>query len=99
MDSESLNLAQVAQLTAPAPESVQAVTGWLQDNGLVPDTVSPSGDMLTVHMSLDKANLMLNANYSAYVHTATNTTIWRTLSYSVPAHVDEHLSFIYPTTQ
>ncbi len=90
---------QVAQLSAPAPESVKTVLGWLQDHGLTPDAVSPSGNMLTVRMSLEKANSVLNANYSAYVHTATNTTIWRTLSYSVPAHIDEHLSFMYPTTQ
>ncbi|KAL1941499.1 hypothetical protein VTO73DRAFT_6938 [Trametes versicolor] len=89
----------VAYLAAPATEAIQAVTGWLQSHGLAPDTVSPSGDMLTVHMSLDKANSVLNANYSAYVHTATNTKMWRTLSYSVPAHIDRHLSFIYPTTQ
>lgn len=77
---------------------MRAVTGWLQDHGLASDAVSTSGNMLTVRMSLEKANSVLNANYSAFVHTATNTTIWRTLSYSVPAHIDEHVYFIYPTT-
>ncbi|EIW55947.1 subtilisin-like protein [Trametes versicolor FP-101664 SS1] len=96
---QHLSKSQVAQLAAPAPESMAAVTGWLQDHGLTPDAVSSSGDMLTVRMSLEKANSVLNANYSAFVHTATNTTMWRTLSYSVPAHLDEHLSFVYPTTQ
>lgn len=90
---------QAAHLTAPAPESLATVTGWLQDHGLTPDAVSPSGDMLMVRMSLEKANSVLNANYTAFAHTATNTTLWRTLAYSVPAHIDEHLSFVYPTTQ
>ncbi|KAL1941498.1 hypothetical protein VTO73DRAFT_6937 [Trametes versicolor] len=96
---QHLSKSQVAQVAAPAPESMAAVTGWLQSHGLTPDAVSSSGDMLTVRMSLEKANSVLNANYSAFVHTATNTTMWRTLSYSVPAHLDEHLSFVYPTTQ
>lgn len=78
---------------------MRAVTGWLQDLGLAPDADATSVNVLTVRMSLEKANSVLNANYSAFLHTATNTTIWRTLSYSVPAHIDEHLSFIYPTTQ
>ncbi|EIW55937.1 subtilisin-like protein [Trametes versicolor FP-101664 SS1] len=94
-----LSKSQAAHLTAPAPESLAVVTGWLQDHGLTPDTVSSSGDMLTVRMSLEEANSILNADYSAFVHTASNTTLWRTLAYSVPAHIDEHLSFVYPTTQ
>lgn len=73
--------------------------GWLQDHGLAPDSVSPSGDMFTVRMPLEEANSVLNTNYSAFVHTATNTTMWRTLAYSIPADIDEHLSFVYPTTQ
>lgn len=72
---------------------------WLQDHGLNPDTISPSGDMLAVRMSLQKANSVLNANYSAYVREETNTTIWRTPFYSVPPNIEKHLPFIYPTTQ
>ncbi|KAL1938894.1 hypothetical protein VTO73DRAFT_11274 [Trametes versicolor] len=96
---QHLSKSQAAHLAAPAPESMRAVTVWLQDHGLAPDADATSGNVLTVRMSLEKANSVLNANYSAFVHTSTNTTIWRTLSYSVPAHIDEHLSFIYPTTQ
>ncbi|EIW55941.1 subtilisin-like protein [Trametes versicolor FP-101664 SS1] len=94
-----LSKSEATQLVAPAPESMEAIIGWLQDHGLTPDAISHSGDVATVRMPLEKANTVLNASYSPYVHEATNTTVWRTLTYSVPAHVEEHLSFVYPTTQ
>lgn len=78
---------------------MEGIIGWLQDYGLTPDAISHSGDMVTVRMPLEKANTVLNASYSPYVHEATNTMMWRTLTYSVPAHIEEHLSFVYPTTQ
>ncbi|KAL1949190.1 hypothetical protein VTO73DRAFT_10996 [Trametes versicolor] len=94
-----LSKAEVEQLVAPTPEGMQAVTNWLNENNVTSTGQSPSGDMLQIQVPFDKANELLNANFTAYVHEPTNTTVWRTLSYSVPPDVAQHLSFIYPTTQ
>ncbi len=92
-------LLQVEQFVSPTPEAVQAVTNWLSQKNVTATRQSPSGDMLQIQVPFDKADELLNANFTAYVHAPTNTTVWRTLSYSVPADVAQHLSFIYPTTQ
>ncbi len=55
--------------------------------------------MLRVHIPVQKANALLNANYTQYLHKNSNTSILATLSYSVPPDVKEHVSFIYPTDQ
>ncbi len=55
--------------------------------------------MLRAHIPVHQANVLLNANYTQYLHKDSNTSILATLSYSVPPDVKEHLSFIYPTDQ
>ena len=64
-----------------------------------PKSASASGDMLTLELSVEQANTLLNATFKSYVHDATNTTMVRTLAYSLPESVHDHVSFIYPTTQ
>ena len=54
---------------------------------------------MQVEMPVGQANEMLGANYSTYVHDATNTAMLRTLSYSLPERLHDHIAFIYPTTQ
>ena len=55
--------------------------------------------MVTIQLSAAKANSLLNANFTTYVHEASNTTMVRTLAYSLPDDVSNHVAFIYPTTQ
>ena len=87
------------QLVAPKQETVDAIATWLDSHGLAYTALSPSGDMLSIDLSPDQANALLNANYSVYTHTASGTNMLRTLSYSLPADLSPHVSFIYPTTQ
>ncbi|KAI0654546.1 subtilisin-like protein [Cubamyces menziesii] len=90
---------QVDQLVAPQPESVQAVTSWLNKNGISPEVYSSAGDLLRFQLPVDQANKLLNANFTGYVHEKTNTTMVRTLAYSLPADVSEHVAFVYPANQ
>ncbi|CDO70468.1 hypothetical protein BN946_scf184569.g11 [Trametes cinnabarina] len=96
---QHLSKAEVDQLVAPPAESVQTVTSWLKNNGIDAEAYSSAGDMLRIQISPAQANTLFNANFSTYVHEKTNTTMVRTLSYSLPADVNEHLAFVYPTTQ
>ena len=41
---------------------------------------------------------MLDADFKQYSHTDTNTSIIRTLSYSIPANLKGHLEFVHPAT-
>lgn len=75
------------------------MTDWLSKNGITPDSTSASGDMLTIKVPVEKANALLNANFTTYTHEASNTTVVRTLTYSLPADVQEHVAFVYPASQ
>lgn len=60
---------------------------------------SPSGDLLRADIPVELANTLLSADYTQFLHTASDTQAIRTLSYTIPPTVQEHLSFIYPTSQ
>ncbi|KAI0760219.1 peptidase S8/S53 domain-containing protein [Fomes fomentarius] len=94
-----LSKSEVEQLVAPKSESLQAVNDWLSKNGIQPASTSPAGDLITIQIPPQKANALLNANFTGYVHEQSNSTMVRTLAYSLPAGVSDHIAFVYPTTQ
>ncbi len=68
-------------------------------HGLSPETVSPSGNMLRVNMSVKQANELLDADYATFKDTKSGRQTVRTRSYSVPASVQDHICFVHPTVQ
>ncbi|KAH9941646.1 family S53 protease [Epithele typhae] len=90
--------ADVDALVAPKPESVAAVTSWLNKNGIAANTTTGAGDVLRFTIPVSQANTLLDAQFKSYVHTETNTTTIRTLSYALPAALQEHVAYVYPTT-
>ncbi|KAI0718016.1 subtilisin-like protein [Cerioporus squamosus] len=89
---------ELSQLVAPKPESVQAVTNWLSKNGIAATNSTLAGDELTIHVPVEKANTLLAANFTTFIHEKTNTSMVRTLAYSLPANLADHIAFVYPTT-
>ena len=87
------------QFVAPRRDSATAVSGWLSQNGITTTAAAASGDMLEFTIPIEQANSLLNANFTSYVHESTNTTMIRTLSYSLPATLEGHVLYVYPTTQ
>ncbi|RDX54178.1 subtilisin-like protein [Lentinus brumalis] len=94
-----LSTAEVWEYTAPRPESLQALTQWLHANGLAFSPTTHFGDMLHFKVPLERANALLDANFTTYIHEPTNTTTIRTLSYALPVHLHGHITLVYPTTQ
>ena len=90
---------QVEAMVAPSAESVEKVTAWLSKNNITANKISPAGDWLGINVPVSKANALLNADFSEYTVEKTNTTAVRTLAYSIPETLKDHLAFIYPTTQ
>ncbi len=75
------------------------MTNWLNKNGITATNSSLAGDELTIHVPVEKANTLLAANFTTFIHEKTNTAMVRTLAYSLPANLADHVSFVYPTTQ
>ena len=86
---------------APHPDTLELVTSWLEHNGVSPSSVSTThgGGWLTVaDVPVPQANVLLDASYELYYHASRNDTILRTVGYSLPAGLHEHVQTIIPTT-
>ncbi|PSR79780.1 peptidase S8/S53 domain-containing protein [Coniella lustricola] len=84
--------ATVSSYFAPSSDAVSDVTSWLESNGVTAYKVD--GAFVDFAATLDVANTLLNASYESY--TKAGTTKLRTLSYSLPDSVDEHIVLVDP---
>ena len=86
---------------APHPDSVEAVNSWLEFHDIDPlNSVyrSSSGDWVTLRVPVDLAEKMLSAKYNIYRHTTSGEEVVRTLSYSIPKELHDHIDVISPCT-
>ncbi|KAF7357641.1 Tripeptidyl-peptidase sed3 [Mycena sanguinolenta] len=95
---QHLSLAETKAFMEPTTESVNAVTAWLDSNGLTATVISPYGEWLLVDVPVFKANEMLDANYELFTHVETGKQIIRTLAVSVPEELAAHIEALHPAT-
>ena len=97
-----LSKEQVAELVAPHPHALDLVTSWLNHNGVPSSSISTTfgGGWLTItDVPVSQANRLLGASYQLYGQAGTNdTTILRTVGYSLPAVLHRHVQTVVPTT-
>ncbi|CAK5270748.1 unnamed protein product [Mycena citricolor] len=93
-----LSKEEVDSFSTPTAETTAAVSEWLSSNGLSSTLVSPSGDWISVSVPVSKANELLGADYRVFTHTASGTESIRTLEYSIPAALKDHVRVVTPTT-
>ena len=85
---------------APHPDSVDAVNSWLEFHDIDPlssASRSGSGDWVILRIPVDLAEKMLSAKYNIYRHT-TGKEVIRTLSYSLPKDLHDHIDVVSPCT-
>ncbi|KAI9852854.1 MAG: hypothetical protein M1838_004413 [Thelocarpon superellum] len=89
---------KIAETFAPAPETAAAVKTWLVDAGIAADrlALSQSLNWLQLNATVEEAERLLQAEYHVYQH-EDGTPHVACESYSVPAHVSQHVDFITPT--
>ncbi|KHN94163.1 tripeptidyl-peptidase 1 precursor [Metarhizium album ARSEF 1941] len=84
---------------APTPESVQTVQEWLKDAGLGDAAeLDGTGDNILVHASVADVEKLLHAEYSPFVSQRSGEVIMRTLQYSLPDNLKQHIDVVQPTT-
>ncbi|KAI0633617.1 subtilisin-like protein [Trametes polyzona] len=93
-----LSKEEVEKFVAPKAKSVAAVNAWLADNGIQASVISPAGDWLSFSVPVSKASTLFDADFAVYTHEATGETSIRTLAYSVPSDLKEHIALVHPTT-
>jgi tripeptidyl-peptidase-1 len=96
-----LSKEQVSELVAPHADTLELVASWLAHHEVPSSAVSIThgGSWLTIYnLSLTKVNVLLDASYQLFRHTETNETVIRTIGYSLPAALHEHVQTVAPTT-
>ncbi|EPS93872.1 hypothetical protein FOMPIDRAFT_1135359 [Fomitopsis schrenkii] len=87
-----------AAFVAPSNQTVATINKWLANHNLTANVISPAGDWLSLQVPVSQANDLFAANFSVFTHDTTGNQAVRTLSYSVPESLVDHLKVIYPTT-
>ncbi|KAI0031217.1 subtilisin-like protein [Vararia minispora EC-137] len=93
-----LSKAEVESFAAPSAETKQAVMDWLSANAVEAKPVTPAGDWLAIRVPVSKANALFNADFSVFEHVGSRTQSVRTLEYSLPAALTQHIRAVHPTT-
>ncbi len=97
---QHLSKEQVAALVAPHADSVSNVEDWLLAHGLDTSSAqrSASGDWITVRVSVSQAEEMLGTKYNLFRHGKSEDYVIRTMNYSLPSILHEHITVVAPTT-
>ena len=74
-----------------------AVNQWLSENGLTAQKLTVAGDWLSFSIPVDKANELLDTQFSTFKHLDSGDESVRTLAYSVPANLANYINLIHPT--
>ncbi|KAJ3537720.1 hypothetical protein NM688_g6636 [Phlebia brevispora] len=90
---------EVYDLIAPHDESIDMVDEWLGTYGLFEEHFnrSPGRDWVKVKVPISVAEEMLDTEYYVWTHTDGDSIV-RTTTYSLPAHLHDHIELIQPTT-
>ncbi|KAJ7366057.1 family S53 protease [Mycena albidolilacea] len=89
---------EVNAFLAPTADAASAVQAWLDSHGLTATKSSAAGDWLSLSVPVSKANELFNAKYENFEHVASGKTYARTLSYSLPSEVADHVAAVHPAS-
>ncbi|KIK61925.1 hypothetical protein GYMLUDRAFT_243087 [Collybiopsis luxurians FD-317 M1] len=94
-----LSKTQVDELMRPSNETLQEVKDWLNWHGVGDKELPTSSDrLISVKIPVSAAETMLNTTYYVFEHTKSQKKTLRTLEYSLPRHLHEHINLVSPTT-
>ncbi|CAK3961096.1 Tripeptidyl-peptidase sed2 [Lecanosticta acicola] len=93
-----LNAESVKRLLLPTSKATEATLEWLTTSGVSLETIVDDGDWIKFEAPLHVANRMLEANFQVY-QSLKGTRAVRTLAYSVPASLYDHVDMIHPTVR
>ncbi|KAF2647999.1 subtilisin-like protein [Lophiostoma macrostomum CBS 122681] len=89
---------EMKRMLLPSDDSVSQVASWLEDAGI--GNGKQDADWITIKTTVGVANKMLDTQFSWYVSDeAKPKRILRTLEYSVPSDVAQHINLVQPTTR
>lgn len=93
-----LTKAQVDELMRPTEETMEEVREWLNWHGVEEDATVTTDRSITLNIPVSLAETLLNTTYHVYIHAESEEKIIRTLEYSLPRHLHDHINLVSPTT-
>lgn len=87
---------ELRSLLKPSDEASSTAVSWLQKNNIV--SIRDDGDYLLFRTTVSTANKLLDTRFAWYRNDA-DEYLLRTMRYSVPQAVAEHINFVQPTTR
>ncbi|KAI1822009.1 subtilisin-like protein [Xylaria intraflava] len=89
---------EMKRMLLPSQESLSSVYAWLWNAGV--EDVKEDADWLTFKTTVGVANKMLDTQFAWFVsEEAKPRKILRTLEYSIPEEVAQHVNLVQPTTR
>lgn len=94
---QHLSYDEVNDLVKPTEETLDLIHEWLINNGVSEFNYSPAKDWVNIHIDVEFAERLLDAEYYVFEH-KDGTRLSRAKSWSLPKHLHEHVDTIQPTT-
>ncbi|KAF7976404.1 hypothetical protein HWV62_6801 [Athelia sp. TMB] len=94
-----MSAAEVNAAFAPSRKTLHSVVDWLAGAGISKERLRLTHNQAWVELNATAAQVeeLLNTEYHLYVHAETGAEQIGCHSYSVPAHISEHVDLIRPT--
>lgn len=95
-----LSKAAVETLVAPRQATVDLVTAWLAEHGLLGNHYSFSNakDWIKLDIPVSLAEKMFDTEFHVWEHADGSEPVVRTTRYSLPVHLHDHIEVVQPTT-
>jgi tripeptidyl-peptidase-1 len=90
---------EVEDLLRPASAVSDQVLSWLDSEGVSNDTIERYGNWISFRATISQAEQILKTRFFYYHHKTSQTTVIRTLEYSLPREIHPHIHLIQPTTR
>ncbi|KAI0805767.1 peptidase S8/S53 domain-containing protein [Xylaria sp. FL0064] len=89
---------EMKRMLLPSQESLSSVYTWLTDAGI--ENIEEDADWMTFKTTVGVANKVLDTQFAWFVsEEAKPRKILRTLEYSVPEYIAQHINLVQPTTR
>ena len=97
---QHLKRGELKDLLKPRAESTDSILQWLEDSGVANDDVENDGEWINFVAPVATAEKMMDTTFKTYQSLARKEMQKiRTLGYSVPKDLREHIDMIQPTTR
>ncbi|EKM58692.1 uncharacterized protein PHACADRAFT_207479 [Phanerochaete carnosa HHB-10118-sp] len=93
---EHLSKEDVEKFAAPTAQTSDAVKAWLNHAGVNATPISAAGDWLSIALPVNQANKLFDADFAIYTHSETGKQTIRTMKYSIPTELKDHIDLVHP---